>query len=459
VKAMSRDDNKRYLILKDKSVFKGLIILAIPIMFNNFVKTIHDIVDMFFVSKINGYGTDAVSSISITFPVFFMFISLGIGLGVAGTSIISQYLGSAQEKEAKKFATNLVVLSLFIGLFLNVIAYLGAPFIMKVMGADGFTLENSVKYLQIRSFELPVLFLFFAYTAIRQASGDTITPMFIGVITVFLNIVLSPFLILGYGLGVPGAAYATLASYLIVLPIILYKLRKDTSGIVLDFEFIKPNKYVVNDLVRTAIPSSLGQSFTAVGFIVLTSFILSYGDDTVAAFSVSNRISSLILHPAMALGAVLSAYVGQNIGNLNVPRAKEAFRKAMILGVVIMATGSAIVINYRRNLAEIFIDDNQFALDLANDYLFFLLIGLPLMAIFQTFIGVYNGSGNTKYTFVIGVVRLWLLRIPLILIFKYFTDLGASGIWYAMLLSNLLIVILGTFLYKKVDYKPKIRIG
>jgi putative MATE family efflux protein len=459
VKAMSRDDNKRYLILKDKSVFKGLIILAIPIMFNNFVKTIHDIVDMFFVSKINGYGTDAVSSISITFPVFFMFISLGIGLGVAGTSIISQYLGSAQEKEAKKFATNLVVLSLFIGLFLNVIAYLGAPFIMKVMGADGFTLENSVKYLQIRSFELPVLFLFFAYTAIRQASGDTITPMFIGVITVFLNIVLSPFLILGYGLGVPGAAYATLASYLIVLPIILYKLRKDTSGIVLDFEFIKPNKYVVNDLVRTAIPSSLGQSFTAVGFIVLTSFILSYGDDTVAAFSVSNRISSLILHPAMALGAVLSAYVGQNIGNLNVPRAKEAFRKAMILGVVIMATGSAIVINYRRNLAEIFIDDNQFALDLANDYLFFLLLGLPLMAIFQTFIGVYNGSGNTKYTFVIGVVRLWLLRIPLILIFKYFTDLGASGIWYAMLLSNLLIVILGTFLYKKVDYKPKIRIG
>jgi len=459
VKAMSRDDNKRYLILKDKSVFKGLIILAIPIMFNNFVKTIHDIVDMFFVSKINGYGTDAVSSISITFPVFFMFISLGIGLGVAGTSIISQYLGSAQEKEAKKFATNLVVLSLFIGLFLNVIAYLGAPFIMKVMGADGFTLENSVKYLQIRSFELPVLFLFFAYTAIRLASGDTITPMFIGVITVFLNIVLSPFLILGYGLGVPGAAYATLASYLIVLPIILYKLRKDTSGIVLDFEFIKPNKYVVNDLVRTAIPSSLGQSFTAVGFIVLTSFILSYGDDTVAAFSVSNRISSLILHPAMALGAVLSAYVGQNIGNLNVPRAKEAFRKAMILGVVIMATGSAIVINYRRNLAEIFIDDNQFALDLANDYLFFLLLGLPLMAIFQTFIGVYNGSGNTKYTFVIGVVRLWLLRIPLILIFKYFTDLGASGIWYAMLLSNLLIVILGTFLYKKVDYKPKIRIG
>lgn len=454
---MSKDDRKRYLILKDKNVYKGLIILAIPIMLNNFVKTIHDIVDMYFVSKIPEFGTNAMSSIGITFPVFFTFISLGIGLGVAGTSIISQYLGAAQEKEAKKYATNLIVISLAVGLVLNVIAYFGAPFIMKAMGASGYTLENSVKYLQIRAFELPILFLFFGYTAIRQASGDTITPTIIGVITIFVNIMLSPILILGYDLGVAGAAYATLISYIVVLPMILYKLRVDTGGVLIDFEFIKPIKTVIKDLVKTAVPSSLGQSFTAIGFMVLTSFILSYGDDTVAAFSVSNRISSLILHPAMALGAVISAYVGQNIGNLNIPRAKSAFRKAMVLGVVIMAIGSASIITYRRDLAGIFISDNAYALDLATDYLFFLLLGLPLMAIFQTFLGVYNGSGNTKYTFILGVTRLWLLRIPLILIFKYFTGFGSSGIWYAMVLSNLLIVILGTILYKKVDYKPKIR--
>lgn len=456
---MSRDDRKRYLILKDPNVFKGLIILAIPIMFNNFVKTIHDIVDMFFVSRIPEYGTNAMSSISITFPVFFTFISLGIGLGVAGTSIISQYLGSAQEQEAKKYATNLVIISVLVGIFLNVVAYFGAPTIMRVMGASGYTLENSVKYLQIRAFELPILFLFFAYTAIRQASGDTVTPMVIGVITIYVNIMLSPILILGYDMGVPGAAYATLIGYIVILPILLYKLRVDVSGILVDFEYIKPNKAVLKDLVRTAIPSSLGQSFTAIGFMVMTSFILSYGDDTVAAFSVSNRISSLILHPAMALGAVISAYVGQNIGNLNVPRAKSAFRKAMLLGFGIMAVGSMIVLPFRRNLAGIFINGNEYALDLANDYLFYLLIGLPLMAIFQTFLGVYNGSGNTKYTFILGVTRLWLLRIPLILFFKNFTDLGSSGIWYSMLLSNLLIVILGSILYRKVDYKPKIRIG
>ena len=101
----------------------------------------------------------------------------------------------------------------------------------------------------------------------------------------------------------------------------------------------------------------------------------------------------------------------------NIERAKEAFKKAMILGVLLMSVGAALILNYREALASIFIKDSPFALELAVEYLFFLLIGLPLMAIFQTFIGVYNGTGNTKYTFYLGVTRLWLLRIPLILIF------------------------------------------
>ena len=72
---MNKDDRKKYLILKDKSVYKGLIFLAIPVMLNNFIKTIHDIVDMYFVSEIKGFGTSPIGSISVTFPVIFTFIS------------------------------------------------------------------------------------------------------------------------------------------------------------------------------------------------------------------------------------------------------------------------------------------------------------------------------------------------------------------------------------------------
>ncbi|MFH1694073.1 MAG: MATE family efflux transporter [Bacillota bacterium] len=456
---MNKDEKKRNLILKDPNIYKGLLILAIPLMLNNFIKTIHDVIDMYFVSEIQGFGTDAINSISLTFPVLFAFIALGIGLSAAGTALISQQVGSGQIEEARKYATHLVVIALIAGIILNVFSYFSAPWIMDLMGTTGFVFENSVKYLQIRSFELPVVFLFFAFTAIRQSSGDTVTPVIYGVITVIVNIIFTPLLVSYFNLGVPGAAYATLIANIVIIPFGLLQLFRAKTGITISRKYLALESEITRKIVKTAIPASFGQAFTAIGFGIMNGIIVSYGIQTVAAFSVGNRLSSLILHPVMAIGGVLAAYMGQNIGNQNIPRARETFRKAMILSIGIMIIGSAIVMNFREFFASFFIKEDPVALALTNEYMFYLLIGLPLMAIFQTFIGTFNGTGNTKYTFIISTTRLWLLRIPIVFLFKYFTDLGSSGIWYAMLLSNILIAFLGIYLYKRIDFKPKIMIG
>ncbi len=462
---MTKDDQKRYMILKDSNIYKGLIILAIPLMLNNFLKTFHDIIDMFFVGRIQGAGVDAVAAIQLTFPVVFTFLSLGMGLSVAGTALISQFVGSQQLEDAKRYATQLIILSLFLGGLLTLLSYLGSPLIIRLMGvdpsaslADQFVFENSVRYLRIRAFELPLLFVFFAFMAIRQASGDTVTPVIISGSAIGLNIILSPILIMTFNLGVPGAAYATLIANAVVMPLAFYYLFFSADGITIDLRYSVLEGYVVKDILKTAIPASVGQAITAVGFGVMNGVIYSFGRNTVAAFGVGNRILSIILHPVMAIGAVLSAYIGQNIGALNPQRAKQAFVKAMVLSVAIMAVGSTMIIFVRRPLAGLFIVDNIEALNLASEYMFYILLGLPLMAMFQAFIGTYNGTGKTQYTFWLSVLRLWGLRIPLVLFMREFTDLGSSGIWYAMLISNFVIVILGYFMYLRLDFKPKIRV-
>ncbi|MCD4826997.1 MAG: MATE family efflux transporter [Acholeplasmataceae bacterium] len=455
---MTKDEKKQHLILNDKNIFKGLLILSIPLMLNNLIKTFHDVIDMFFVSEIPGFSTEAINSISLTFPVFFTYISLGIGLSAAGTALISQHLGSKQFDKAKHFATNLVIIAVILGLVLNVTSFFIAEPIMKLMGTEGYVLENSVKYLKIRAFELPFVFLFFAFTAIRQSSGDTVTPVIYGVITVVINIILSPLLISTFGFGVSGAAIATLIANVVVVPFLVYQLFNAKEGVTLDKEFFKVDLEIVRKISQYAIPASLGQSITAIGFIIMNTIIVTYGDPTVAAFSVGNRITSIILHPVMAIGGVLAAYLGQNIGNQNPARAREAFKKAMQLSVILMAVGSFIVIWFRAPLIGIFIKDDPTALSLGVEYMFFLLIGLPLMGIFQTFMGTFNGTGNTKFTFAFSITRLWLLRIPAILIFKYTTSIGSSGIWYAMLISNVLIIFVGIFFYRQIDFKPKIDI-
>ncbi|MDD4194747.1 MAG: MATE family efflux transporter, partial [Acholeplasmataceae bacterium] len=218
------------------------------------------------------------------------------------------------------------------------------------------------------------------------------------------------------------------------------------------------DREISSKIIKTAIPASLGQSFTAIGFAIMNGIIVSYGVQTVAAFSVGNRVSSLILHPVMAIGGVLSAYLGQNIGNQNIARARETFKKAMILSAGIMALGSLIFLFIREAAVSPFIKNDPVTLDLAVEYMFYLLIGLPLMGIFQTFVGTFNGTGNTKFTFIFTITRLWILRIPLVYFFKIFTDLGSSGIWYGMLISNILIIPVGIIMYKKVDFKPKVNV-
>lgn len=453
---MSKDKLREHRILHDKNIYKGLIILAFPLMINNFIKTIHDIIDMYFVGRIEDYSIESIASIQLTFPVVFAYISLGIGLSVAGTALISQLIGSNQMDVARKYSAQLVMFSLIVGVILNVISYTFSPAIMEAMGATGYILENSSKYLQIRSFELPVLFVFFAFTAIRQSSGDTVTPMIYGSFMIVVNIVLSWYLIQIIGLGVSGAAYATLIANLVGAPLIFYSLMNAKTGITLRKECFKLDKEIITEITITAIPAAFGQALTAVGFGFMNGIIFSYGAITVAAFGIGNRISSLILYPVMAIGGVTAAFIGQNIGNNNVSRAKEVFKKSLILSVGIMAFGSIVFMNIRVYMVDIFLDDPQ-AVSLATEYMFYLLLGLPLMAVFQSFLGVFNGSGNTIYTFLLSVTRLWILRIPLLVSFKNFTDLGSSGVWYAMLISNVTIMFIGYFFYKKVDFLPKVK--
>ncbi len=458
VNKLTKDEKKQHLILKDPNIYKGLLLLSIPLMLNNLIKTLHDVIDMFFVSEIPGFSTEAINSISLTFPVFFTYISLGVGLSAAGTALISQHLGSGQKEKAKHFSGNLITISLIVGILLMVTSFFVAEPIMRLMGTKDFVLENSVKYLKIRAFELPFVFIFFAFTAIRQSSGDTLTPVIYGVITVIVNIILSPILISTFGFGVSGAAIATLIANVVVVPFIIYQLFNSQNGIRIDKKSLILDPDVAHKIFTYAIPASLGQSISSVGFIIMNTIIVTYGDPTVAAFSVGNRINSIILHPVMAIGGVLAAYLGQNIGNQNPERAREAFRKAMVLSAGLMALGSFAVIWFREPLLSIFIKDDPIALNLGIEYMFYLLIGLPLMGIFQTFVGTFNGTGNTKFTFAFTIARLWLLRIPAILIFKYLTDIGSSGIWYAMLISNIVIIIPGIYFYRQIDFRPKIEI-
>lgn len=446
---------KSYLILKEKNMYKAFMILAFPVMGANFLKALHDMVDTYFVGQMPD-SVSAQAGMSISWPLLNILMAFNVGLAVAGVAVVSQFLGSGQKAEAKKYSGLLFLASAILGVFINVLLFLMAPWVMRLMGAEDQVLTCAVDYIRIRSFEMLFVFLFTAFQAVRQAQGDTVTPVILSTVSVVINIVFTGVFIRFMGLGVKGAAYATVLGQAAVTPFVLWGFFKGKAELKLDRESLRFDRKGMKKLIRLAAPSAGSQALSSFGFLILQAVILDYGEEVSAAFSIGNKVSNMLLIVVMALGTVLAAFVGQNVGAGNKERAKQSYAVSRNVAFFITLAGILLLFPIRRFIVGLLSND-QGTIEVTMEYMFWVLLTQPMMALFQNYLGVFNGSGNTRLSMWMSIARLWFMRLPIILVFKNCTDVGRKGIWYAMVISNIMIVILGHFLLKKVDYEPKVK--
>lgn len=444
---------KRNMILEGK-ISKVIITLALPIMLNNFIQTLYNLADSYWVSKL---GAIEFAATTFVFPVLFLIISFGLGISVAGTALISQYVGSNQRKEANTIAGQIFTFSIILSILLGTIGFLFTPTIIRFMGATGDLFLFSKNYLQIMFLDIPILYIGFVFNAIRQGQGDTLTPMIINAGSVILNIILDPLFIFTFKLGVSGAAIATVLSKAIFIVYILYILFVKKEGIHITKVNLKPQRELLIKIIKVGFPASIGQAGASLGFILLNAFVLSYGEFTLAAFGIGNRINSLVLMPVMGIGNAIASIIGQNLGSNNIKRAKEVFKTSLFISIPLMLLGGILLFNISDFVIKIFTDESE-VISQGSYFIKVLAFSLPLMAIFQALIGVFQGSGHTTYSMFLSMGRLWFLRIPMILLFKNFTELGSKGIWYAMLLSNLVIAFIGFLIYLKGAWQSTVMI-
>ena len=438
--------HRRNLILSG-NMYKVILTLALPIMVNNLIQTLYNLVDGVWVSRL---GSVQFAAVSFVWPVLFLFVSIGIGLSIAGTSILSQLVGASKFREANRYATELVAISFVAGILFALAGYLLSPYIVQMMGGRDELLEFSTIYLRISFLDIPFMFLFFNYNSIMSAQGNTMQPTILSALSAIINIVLDPVLIFNFNLGVAGAAYATLISKMVLCIMALFMLFIKPRLIKINFNGFKFDKKIIYDLVKVGIPSSIGQSGAALGFMLLNIFIASYGTATLAAFGMVNRVTGLIMQPAMGIGASLTSIVGMNIGNGMLDRVKEGFKKSLFLTLGMSGFGLAAILIWNSDIVNFFIQskDDPEVITQGIEYMKFIAFSMPLMGIFSIFQGVFQGSGFTRYSMAMEIGRLWLVRIPMILLFKYLTDFGETGIWFSMSFSNLFICIYGYAIYK-----------
>lgn len=446
--------DRSQLILSERNLYKAFIKLALPVFGVNLLMSMNDLLDTYFIGQMP-HSVAAQAGMSISWPLINILMSFNIGLAIAGVAIISQLLGAKNRKAAQRYSGMLVSFSVIVGIIVNVILFFITPTIIRWMGATGGVYDSAVVYIQTRSFEMVFAFIFVSFQSIRQARGDTITPVLLSAMGIIVNFFLNALFIQVLEMGVFGAALATLISQAVKVPFCIYLLFFQKTDYQLKLENLKIDLAGIKQLTKVALPSAGSQAFSSFGFLFLQVFILSYGERVSAAFSLGNKVSNLLLMPVMALGSVLATFVGQNIGNGNKLRAIESYRVCRNLGLIISVVGSFILFPFREGALSLLTNDSQ-TLAIGMEYMICVLALQPMMAMFQSYLSLFNGAGKTGYSFIMSTVRLWGLRLPFILICQNFTSLGRIAIWWAMIFSNLVIVLIGMWFYKKLDFSAQI---
>lgn len=454
---MENTSKKKNLILYDNNIMKGLLLLSLPIMLNNIIKALNDFVDTFMVSKIVDLPeivSAQISSIGFVAPIMSMCQALAIGLMTAGAALMSQYVGAKKDDKASVVSGQLLVLCAVAGLLFNILLYILAPGILKLMNATGHLYKYSLSYLRIRSFEMSALFMFYAYQATRQSQGDTVTPVIINVSSILLNIIFTALFIMVFNLGVAGAAIGTVIGNVAVIPVCLIHMAKSTK-IKLTKDTVKPNFHYSKKIFLFGMPAAIAQASTSLGFLIINGMMAGYDQTILTPITIGNRINSMLLLPVMGIGTVLATFVGQNIGAENIARAKKTFVTSIKLSLIITIAGAGLIFPLREALAKIFLTQTP-EIKICVKYLNYLMFGLPLMGLFQCINGVFQGAGRTELVLILAATRLWIFRIPLFILMLNVFDVGYQAVWINMVISNFGAIVLGFILYTFVDYRPKI---
>lgn len=441
--------NRKYT---EGRIFNSLFSLAVPIIFANILQTAYQLIDTFWLGRL---GANAVAAVSISFPLLFLVLSLGSGLTLAGTVLVSQYFGAGDQKQVDFNSSQTISLIFFVALSLSVISYYSAAPLMDLIGAGPEILQDSVNYFQVSSIGFVFLFMFFTFQSLMRGIGNVMLPVYIVLFTVLLNLVLDPLFIYGYGpipgYGVAGAAVASVVTQALSAVIGLWILFRGKSGIKIHFNEMRPHLFTLRRVVNLGLPASIEQSTRALGMTFMVVLVTGFGSEVVAAYGIGARILSFIIIPALGLAIATTSLVGQNIGAIKIKRAEKVANLSSQIAFFGLTGMGLLMYLFAVPITAFFIPEDP---EVIQDAALFIKIMAPsfgLLGVQQVLNGVFNGAGFTKASMLISILNLWIIRFPLAFLLSHKTELSAEGIWWSFPVSNA-IAALVAFIYFKQGY-------
>lgn len=438
------------------NLWKAILSLAVPVFINSFIQTMYNLTDTYWLGKL---GTEQLAAINLVTPVQNIIINFGSGITVAGSVLIAQYIGAGEKRAARGIANQIFVCAMGFALVCAVVCFLFTPAIVRWLGADGETYRHAVVYLRVVLWDMPFLFMVNIFSAVHQSQGDAVSPMFLNLLGIVLNMILDPALIVFFGMGVAGAALATVFAKLVPAAVAFYLLAKSGDDVALDRKYMYLEREGVGLILRIGLPTAIGGSTMQLGFLLMSRNVYVYGTQAMAAYGIGNKVNSLVTLPTNGIGSAVSTIVGQNMGAGRPDRARKGYLIAMGISVVFLLVGGGIlsVPSVSTAVVGIFSDDPG-VIAMAADFLSIMAFWCFANGVYNSTTGLFNGTGHTEVTMAISATRLWVFRFVTLWFCESVLMLGVRSVWYSVVVSNGISAVILYILYLTgIWKKSKIR--
>ncbi len=456
------DTERKRVDMTTGAIAPRLAQLAWPLVLGNLLQTFYNLADIFWVGRV---GPDAVAAASLMFPLSWLFVSTAMGITAATIALVSQHVGAGDDRQADRVVAQTLLLTLAVSSALAALGYAFRRELLTLIGAEGRVFTEALAYIEVIFLSLPFIFLFFAFRASLQGAGDTKTAMWLMVLSAGLNVVLDPFLILGWGpfpeMGTRGAAWATFIARGFAVAAGIYVLLRGGFGVRLRLRDLRPDRSILARLIDIGYPATIDGWARSFASVVMAAFVAPFGTAAIAAYGIGLRLMSISWTVSGAAGQATATGVGQNLGATTPDRAKRVTHVATGGTMAVLFAVAAACVLAPELFLGVFIDDA----DVIEEGVLFLRITAPFWAFFggtMVIQGAFRGAGQTKVAMALSFLSRWVFRVPIAIVLAFSTvtipgtvlvidvgpSIGVAGIWIAYAVGALASFLVAVFWFR-----------
>lgn len=434
--------------LGTESIAKLLIKQSVPASIGFLIMSIYSIVDTIYVGR--WIGPLAIGAITVVMPISFLISSIGMAVGVGGSSIISRALGGRDKKRALKTFGNMVNITLHFAVILLIFGFILDDEILKLFGGKGDILPYAKEYFRVILIGVPFLTWAMMSNNVIRAQGRPKVAMLVMVIPAILNIILDPIFIIVFDMGLAGAAWATTISYIISASYALYFFLKGNSEISFIFKYFKLELGLIKEIFEIGSITLARQGSISLLIVVLNHSLYYYaGEMGITVYGIVNRVMMFALFPVIGIVQGFLPIAGFNYGAGKTDRVRLSINISIRYAMILASCILLIIFVFSDSVVTAFTTDKNLIHD-SSFALIFVFMMSPLIAVQMVGAGYFQAIGKALPALLLTMTKQGFFLIPLVLILPGYY--GVNGIWFSFPIADVLSAFV-TWIFLKKEIK------